>query len=70
MTCQSCKHWIKKPPDPMNLNVTIGECRHSPPQMMTLITPNGVQISVTYPMLPPNFPACGQHQPHLNISQP
>lgn len=67
MNCGLCQYWAKRPADPMNLSISTGECRNSPPQMIMLPTPAGIQISVAYPILPDNFPACGQYKPNLRI---
>lgn len=63
--CGSCKFWIKRPADPMNLTAAIGECRCSPPIMIALPTQQGIQISPLYPVLPPEYPSCSHHQSRI-----
>lgn len=61
-TCGKCQFWVKEPTDPMNLSAPpMGECRFGPPTAGLLPTQNGPAKFALYPVLPPNYPACGQH---------
>lgn len=66
LTCGTCRHWHKLPPDPRDLKKRMGHCRHSPPTCTsTLVDPQrGLSFEQSaYPTLPHEFPACGQHSP-------
>lgn len=63
LKCGTCRHLHKLPADPNNLGVKRYECRAAPPQLVAFLTgPGQVQMSLHYPPLPPEFPACGQHE--------
>lgn len=63
LTCLTCKHWHEKPRTAQTLGQPArGDCRYGPPHTTTLPGPGGqVGTFSTYPDLPAQFPACGQH---------
>ena len=78
--CGQCAHWLRKPGDPNNLGQVSGDCRAMPPQIMFAqvdqpIAPGKVNINVnvigaTYPILPPNFPACAMFASTHQLQHP
>ncbi len=63
-TCGTCRHWHKKPADPMQLGAPAqGDCRGAPPTPIGIATPHGLQVMVLYSTMPPEYPACAQHAP-------
>lgn len=63
LTCGTCRHWHKLPPNPQDLTQRNGECHHSPPCVVVLPTPHGAMIAPRFPMLNSEQVACGQHAP-------
>lgn len=68
-TCGQCRHWVRVPQDPMNLDpkAVRGACTNGPPQMsfVPMQGPRGqvvMQELCGYPKLPPEFQACSQFQ--------
>jgi hypothetical protein len=67
-TCGTCKHWIRLPgmTEDGRVNPHVrGDCRRLPPQFGIQMIGNRLAQSLAYPALPPNFPACGEHQTRL-----
>lgn len=70
--CGTCKHWRKREANPHNISDVRGDCMEGPPGVTTIIAPNGqiVGTAVSYPNMPPGFPACDKHEdakPKLEI---
>lgn len=73
LTCETCRHWHKNEParvagGAIDMSVPVrGVCRHSPPTATSLgaMTQKGIVSAgtiVDYPEVPPDWPACGQHE--------
>jgi len=73
--CGQCRHWHKLPANPQALGVVNGECRFLPPFGTTLYRwlGNNAQIvgqTCQYPQLPPDYIACSQFEPRLEVIAP
>lgn len=69
MTCESCKHFHRRPTDPMNLAApVVGQCRE---QLHVILVPtaSGPAEKTLYPTIPANFHACGRYTPRLEVIQ-
>ena len=61
LTCGTCRHWHRLPPNPRDLSQQNGECMHSPPAVVVLPTPQGMMVAPRFPLLNKDQQACGQH---------
>jgi hypothetical protein len=46
-------------PDPVALDERRGKCRAAPPSATTIQMHGQIAVAAAYPLLPPEFPACG-----------
>ncbi len=77
LTCQSCLHWHDAGPQLLpsgQANASLpnqGECRHHlNAERLVRNTPQGPQVYgwlTGYPVVPADFPACGQHQLRVQL---
>ena len=62
LTCGTCAHWRKGPANALNLADVKGECKEGPPHVFLAPGPQGPMLVTQFPILPPNFLACGRHK--------
>lgn len=67
LTCHTCKHWHAQEATAATIGqIKRGDCRQGPPHATSLPDGRGnLGVVSSYPLLPANFPACGQHAARL-----
>lgn len=69
LTCGTCRHWIKKPTNALQLGAEAqGDCMEGPPHLTMLPGPGGQQLALSgYPLLQASFPACHRHVGRVEV---
>lgn len=61
--CGTCRHWRRGENQNQIVGQTvIGECRHSPPQMVVVQGPQGYQFMTQYPPVHEQFEICSRYE--------
>ncbi len=67
--CGTCRHWHRQPGNPAALGQVRGACMRFPPAQTEIVTGPGQVVKIAgYPLLPPEFLACGEYHPQLEFA--